>query len=77
MPSGTKLTIGISAPICPNNYGPWGPINGTQSGGAWNGSEQDNAFEAAIGTQQLHSPSNASSSRPGTYSVTYNCGLDC
>jgi hypothetical protein len=77
LPSGSTVEIGISAPICPNNYGPWGPLNSTQSGATWNGQEQGNAFEAAIGTQELRSPSNASSSHTSAYDVSFSCGLDC
>lgn len=77
LPGGATASISIAADICPNNYGPWGPITGTQSGGAWNGSEAGTAFEAAIGTQETRSPSNASAGHTSTYDVTFKCGLDC
>jgi hypothetical protein len=69
--------ISISAPICPDSIGAWGPINATQSGAIWNGQEAGTAFEAAIGTQELHNPANASSSHSSTYSISWSCGLDC
>jgi hypothetical protein len=69
--------ISIAAQICPDSIGAWGPINATQSGAIWNGAESGTAFEAAIGTQELHSPANASASHNSTYSITFSCGLDC
>ena len=69
--------ISISAQICPNSIGPWAPITGTQSGAVWNGLESGTAFEAAIGTQELHSPPAAATTHNSTYTITWNCGLDC
>jgi hypothetical protein len=69
--------ISISSQICPSTFGPWGPITNLQSGAVWDGAESGTAFEAAIGTQQMHDPANASSSHTSTYSITWNCGLDC
>lgn len=69
--------ISISSQICPDSIGAWGPINATQSGAIWNGREAGTAFEAAIGTQELHNPSNVSSSHSSTYSISWSCGLDC
>ncbi len=69
--------ISIAAPICPDSIGAWGPIKATQSGAIWNGQEAGTAFEAAIGTQELHDPANASSSHSSTYSISWSCGLDC
>lgn len=72
-----NVGISISSVICPDTFGPWGPITNLQSGATWNGSESGTAFEAAIGTQQMHDPANASSSHTSTYSISWNCGLDC
>jgi hypothetical protein len=69
--------ISISSTICPDNFGPWGPLTQTQSGATWTGSEAGTAFEAAVGTQQMHNPANVSSSHTSTYSITWSCGLDC
>jgi hypothetical protein len=77
LPNGIELGISISANICPNNYGPWGPLNATQSGAIWNGQEAGTAFEAAIGTQAMDSPSNAAVTHSSTHTITFNCGLDC
>jgi hypothetical protein len=74
---GPLFNISVSGDICPNSLGPWGPLTDVRSGSKWQGSEQGTAFEAAIGTQEIHDPANASSSHSSTYFIEYNCGLDC
>lgn len=80
-PAHGNASISISATICPDSEGPWGPINSYQSGSQWNGFEGgaiggEGDWEATIGTQELHNPATASASHTSSYNLYVTCGLD-
>lgn len=74
--SGSYANISISATVCPDSIGPSG-FQGADSGAIWSGAEHDNDFEAAIGTQEVHSPPSAPASFTSVEMVTFQCGTSC
>ena len=74
--SGSYANISISATVCPDSLGPTA-LQGADSGAIWNGAERDNDFEAAIGTQEVHSPPGAAATFTSVEMVTFHCGTSC
>ena len=74
--SSPYANISISATVCPDSLGPTA-LQGADSGAIWNGAERDNDFEAAIGTQEVHSPPGAAATFTSVEMVTFHCGTSC
>jgi hypothetical protein len=74
--TGGYASISISGTICPDSLGPTGTTS-VESGAVWKGNEHDTDTEAAIGTQEVHSPSTASASYNSTYLLQWSCGGVC
>ena len=60
--------ISISSTVCPSKLQPWN-LSGTRSGAEWVGIEHGTDYEASIGLQALHSPSNAAASYSSPFSL--------
>jgi hypothetical protein len=67
--------ISISGTICPNSLGLWN-LTSRNSGAIWNGMEHSTDYEAAVGVQSVHNPSNAAASYTSTWTLSY-CDLWC
>jgi hypothetical protein len=62
--------VSVAAPICPSKIGPWN-LGSTRSGSLWQGIEQGQAYEAAIGVQAVHSPPNAAASYESPFKLVW------
>lgn len=62
--------ISISGTVCPRKMQPWN-LSGRRSGAEWLGLEQGTAWEATIGIQAVHSPTNAAASYSSPLSLSW------
>jgi hypothetical protein len=81
-PAHGNVGISISGTVCPDKLDLWGPLTSSQSGAYWIGNEGGvlggpGDWEAAVGTQELHSPAGSSASHTSVFNIIYSCGFDC